>query len=79
MGFEERPSTSGTSHVKWVGYFRNEKRVVTVDKHVEPFSKDLIKSIANQAGMSMREFHAVCKSKEHLKQLAKDNLELNSD
>lgn len=60
LGFEMKPKT-GTSHEQWVKYGENTKWLVTVDKHHAPFSRDLIKSMANQAGLGARQFHALCK------------------
>lgn len=60
LGFEMKPKT-GTAHEQWVAVIGGKKRVVTVDKHIAPFSKDLIKFMANQAGMNVRKFHALCK------------------
>lgn len=62
-GFEEQPRTS-TSHTKWIKKCvcggQRTKKVVTVDAHLSPFSKDLIKSMAKQAGMSVKQLHELC-------------------
>lgn len=60
MGFEMKPKT-GTSHEQWVKVTNGRKFLVTVDKHHAPFSRDLIKSMAKQAGINDRKFHALCK------------------
>ena len=60
MGFEMKPKT-GTSHEQWVLKNSKGKWVVTVDKHHAPFSRDLIKSMAQQAGLKDRHFHALCR------------------
>ncbi|HAV1768690.1 type II toxin-antitoxin system HicA family toxin [Enterobacter hormaechei] len=60
LGFEMKPKT-GTSHEQWVKVSNGKKQLVTVDKHHAPFSRDLIKSMARQAGMNDRKFHALCK------------------
>ncbi|ELW1645802.1 type II toxin-antitoxin system HicA family toxin [Enterobacter oligotrophicus] len=60
LGFEMKPKT-GTSHEQWVKISDGRKLLVTVDKHHAPFSRDLIKSMAKQAGMNDRKFHALCK------------------
>jgi hypothetical protein len=51
LGFEPRPKKKGTTHEDWVskdGPFRK----ITVDCPKAPFSQDLIKSMAAQAGVS---------------------------
>lgn len=60
LGFEMKPKT-GTSHEQWVLKNQKGKWVVTVDKHHAPFSRDLIKSMAKQAGLKDRHFHALCR------------------
>lgn len=60
LSFEMKPKT-GTAHEQWIAIINGKKRVVTVDKHVSPFARDLIKSMANQAGCNTRKFHALCK------------------
>lgn len=57
LGFEPRPQ-KGTSHEQWVktdsdGVFHK----VTVDCPKSPFSQDLIRSMASQAGVSKKEFY----------------------
>ncbi|QIE86755.1 type II toxin-antitoxin system HicA family toxin [Pseudomonas nitroreducens] len=59
LGFEPRPRT-GTSHEKWVKTTDKGRWIVTVDCPKAPFSNDLIKSMAKQAGESTRAFHEVC-------------------
>ena len=59
LGFEERPK-KGTSHTQWAGQINGHFRKVTVDAHHEPFSDDLTKSMANQAGISVKQFYEVC-------------------
>lgn len=60
MGFEMKPKT-GTAHEQWIRKTATTKHVVTVDKHHAPFSRDLIKSMAKQAGVDARKFHALCR------------------
>lgn len=60
LGFEMKPKT-GTSHEQWIKKTDAYKWVVTVDKHHAPFSRDLIKLMANQAGLDARKFHALCR------------------
>lgn len=60
MGFVMKPKT-GTSHEQWIKIADDKKYVVTVDKHHAPFSRDLIKSMARQAGVNDRKFHALCR------------------
>ncbi|WP_210448160.1 type II toxin-antitoxin system HicA family toxin [Pantoea ananatis] len=70
LGFLMKPKT-GTSHEQWVKYSEDRKRkwLVTVDKHHAPFSRDLIKSMARQAGVEARSFHALCRGTATLKQV----------
>jgi len=58
LGFEPRERTA-TSHEKWVKTEGANRWIVTVDCPKAPFSNDLIKSMASQAGMKTREFHAL--------------------
>lgn len=60
LGFVMKPKT-GTSHEQWIRRTETTKHVVTVDKHHAPFSRDLIKSMAKQAGLDARKFHALCR------------------
>ncbi|EKS7194934.1 MULTISPECIES: type II toxin-antitoxin system HicA family toxin [Enterobacter] len=60
LGFVMKPKT-GTAHEQWIRKTETTKHVVTVDKHLAPFSRDLIKSMARQAGLDPRKFHALCK------------------
>ncbi|PHM36449.1 type II toxin-antitoxin system HicA family toxin [Xenorhabdus innexi] len=60
LGFEMKPK-KGTSHEQWIKKEDGHKWVVTVDKSHAPFSRDLIKSMAKQAGMSAKRFHSLCK------------------
>ncbi|MCP5273485.1 MAG: type II toxin-antitoxin system HicA family toxin [Burkholderiales bacterium] len=57
LGFEFR-SQKGTSHEQWV---RNDSRgffKVTIDCPKQPFTQDLISSMAKQAGVTKKEFYA---------------------
>jgi predicted RNA binding protein YcfA (HicA-like mRNA interferase family) len=54
LGFEPRPR-KGTSHEQWVKDSGGVRYKVTVDCPKAPFSPDLIKSMASQAGVSKRE------------------------
>lgn len=59
-GFTPRPQKS-TSHRHWVHEnFRGQFRKVTVDAHHQPFSPDLVSSMAHQMGVSKKEFYALC-------------------
>lgn len=62
LGFEMKPKGS-TAHEQWIRVDQQGKYVVTVDKHVAPFDKVLIKAMAKQAGMTAREFFRECKRK----------------
>lgn len=59
MGFEERP-TKATSHTQWINDDGGNRRKVTVDSAKEPFSDDLISSMARQAEVSVSNFYEVC-------------------
>jgi hypothetical protein len=62
-GFVQQPG-NGTSHVKWIKKCsckgKPTKFVVIVDAHHAPFSADLTKSMATQAGMSVKQFYELC-------------------
>ena len=49
------------SHEQWVLIKGNSKLKVTVDCPKSPFSHDLIKSMAKQAGSSQKEFYKILK------------------
>lgn len=66
-GFERQPQ-GATAHVKWVKELakpHNGQRrlVVTVSAHLAPFSKTLIRNMATQAGISVKQFHELCSNK----------------
>lgn len=61
LGFAQRP-TKATSHEQWVKE-GPPFRKVTVDKPKSPFSQDLIKSMANQAGVSKKDFYAALRKR----------------
>lgn len=60
LGFEMKPKT-GTAHEQWIRVDERGKFLVTVDKHISPFDKVLIKSMARQAGLTTKEFFKLCK------------------
>lgn len=60
LGFSPRP-TKGTSHEQWVKDVAGGRFKVTVDCPKAPFSQDLISSMANQAGVSKKEFYLALK------------------
>lgn len=62
LGFELLPRTS-TSHEKW----SDGKHYVTVDCPKSPFSKELILSMAKQAGISKNSFLEYCFNKKKKK------------
>ncbi|MDC4238426.1 type II toxin-antitoxin system HicA family toxin [Pasteurella multocida] len=62
LGFEMKPKTA-TAHEQWIRVDDRGKFLVTVDKHISPFDKVLIKSMARQAGLSSKEFYKECKKK----------------
>lgn len=56
LGFTHRSTTGG--HEQWT---RNEPapfRKVTLAAHNEPFTDTIVRYMANQAGMSVRDFYA---------------------
>ena len=57
LGFEPRPR-KGTSHENWVGSPSGRFRKVTVDCPKAPFTQGLIQSMANQAGVTKKQFYA---------------------
>ncbi|MDR1842303.1 MAG: type II toxin-antitoxin system HicA family toxin [Citrobacter amalonaticus] len=61
LGFEMVPKKA-TAHEKWVLEANGRRRVVIVDKHIAPFDKRLIKLMAQEAGMSTKDFHQLCKN-----------------
>ncbi|WP_424407830.1 type II toxin-antitoxin system HicA family toxin [Pasteurella sp. PK-2025] len=62
LGFEMKPKTA-TAHEQWIRVDDRGKFLVTVDKHISPFDKVLIKSMVRQAGLSSKEFYKECKKK----------------
>ena len=56
LGFAERDGKG--SHVHYIGTFRGSYRKVTVDCPKAPFSPILIKSMADQAGLTKKELYA---------------------
>lgn len=61
QGFEPR-AKGATAHEHWERIDPVKGKLkVTVDKHVAPFKKTLIKSMASQAGYSsVKEFYGLC-------------------
>jgi predicted RNA binding protein YcfA (HicA-like mRNA interferase family) len=57
LGFEARPR-KGTSHEQWVKDCGGKRHKVTVDCPKEPFTQDLIRYMARQAGVSKTAFYA---------------------
>lgn len=63
LGFTQRPG-KGSSHEQWViACARGKFRKVTVDCPKAPFSQDLIKSMASQAGLTKKELYAAVDGK----------------
>jgi uncharacterized protein YneF (UPF0154 family) len=54
MGFVKRTKRTGTSHEDWVATIDGVFYKVTVDCPKAPFSQDLIKSMAKQAGVTKK-------------------------
>lgn len=57
LGFTPRPK-KGTSHEQWIGKIRGQFRKVTVDCPQAPFTQNLVNWMANQAGVTKKEFYA---------------------
>jgi predicted RNA binding protein YcfA (HicA-like mRNA interferase family) len=62
LGFQLQPKKS-TAHEQWIA--DAPKRRVTVDKHQAPFNLFLVKSMADQADVPVREFCRYCKDKNY--------------
>ncbi len=62
MGFESR-GQNGTSHEHWVKKVGDRLYKVTVDCPKSPFGDTLVKSMANQAGVSKDIFLKYCNDK----------------
>jgi predicted RNA binding protein YcfA (HicA-like mRNA interferase family) len=60
LGFSPLPRT-GTSHEQWVRVSGGLRRKVTLDSAKAPFARDLVSSMARQAGVSKAEFYAALK------------------
>ncbi|WP_039095735.1 type II toxin-antitoxin system HicA family toxin [Gallibacterium anatis] len=60
LGFSMKAKKS-TAHEQWIRVDERGKFLVTVDKHLSPFDKALIQSMARQAGMTTKEFFRECK------------------
>lgn len=55
LGFKHKRTAS--SHEQWEHFlFNHQRRMVTVDGHHEPFTRGLLNSMINQAGLSKKEF-----------------------
>lgn len=55
LGFTQRPQKA-TSHTQWVKESGGKLFKVTLDEHDAPYARKLLKSIARQAGLSVKEF-----------------------
>ena len=60
LGFAPRKARSGTSHEQWVKIVSGRIYKVTVDPPKQPFTGDLIKAMASQAGVSKDGFYQAC-------------------
>ena len=56
LGFTPRPR-KGTSHEQWVKDTNQRRYKVTVDCPKAPFSQDLVTFMANQAGLTKKQFY----------------------
>jgi len=61
LGFEPRKQKA-TSHQHWVKVSNGRMHKVTVDQPKAPFTGDLVKSMASQAGVSKEEFYRACRN-----------------
>ncbi len=59
LGFE--PRTQKGSHEQWIKDVSGHRYKVTVDCPKEPFTGDLISSMASQAGISKKDFYKACR------------------
>lgn len=63
LGFSQRPNKA-TSHTQWVKDTnvngKPHRYKVTLDEHNAPYSSELIKSMAKQAGTTERGFRRLC-------------------
>lgn len=57
LGFEKKKTKNATSHEKWSKTTSVTRYNVTVDCPKQPFSHDLIASMARQAGVSKKKFY----------------------
>ena len=57
LGFKPRPQ-KGTSHEHWVKKENGSFLKVTIDCPKSPFSHDLIRYMARQAGVNIKQFYA---------------------
>ena len=55
LGFRHQSDEGGHEH--WIRDHPHPFRKVTISAHVAPFGHDLIRYMANQAGVSVREFY----------------------
>lgn len=62
LGFYQLPNKS-TGHEQWVK--DTPYRKVTVSKHLAPFDKKMVKFMADQAGLPVKEFCRYCKDKNY--------------
>lgn len=62
LGFQLEPKKS-TGHEQWTT--NNPKRKVTVSKHLAPFDAYMVKLMADQTGLPVREFCRYCKDKNY--------------
>lgn len=58
LGFEFKETKGG--HHQYAGYGRGRYCKITVDKHLAPFSQDLITSMARQANLTKKELYQAC-------------------
>ena len=71
LGFEKHKKQGkggGSGHEHWKKVVAGHLYKVTTDSHTSPYGEYLIKSMAHQAGLSLREFCSLVK-KENLKKL----------
>jgi predicted RNA binding protein YcfA (HicA-like mRNA interferase family) len=59
LGFEARAPKSGTSHEQWVKIEGGCLYKVTVDCPKAPFTRDLISSMARQAGVTKKRIYQI--------------------
>ena len=71
LGFTQKKARS-TAHEQWEHtMFHGQRRVVTVDAHIAPFTRSLLRSMIGQAGLTKKEFFRCLENLQHCDSLRK--------